>query len=177
LTEDTRGSLELLYDLTFDIARQVAASVVGEDQADDVAMDTMLRASDKLADGVPFEEVADLVPVIAYGIAVDEYRRLRDSREYAVDPKELRDTLAELEDNGTTLIQPGASLTGEEWRFSTDFDAALRSLTSDERDAFILTELRGLTVRDAAPLLGTSHMTVHRRAESARSQIREEIAA
>jgi len=113
---------------------------------------------------MPFEEVADLVPVIAYGLAVDEYRR--DARETPVDPKEARD-----------LLKPGAILTGEAWRFGTDFDAAVRTLTTHERDAFTLTELRGLTVRKAADVLDTSRMTVHRRAESARVQLREELAA
>lgn len=55
------------------------------------------------------------------------------------------------------------------------FDHSLRELDSDDRDAFILTELRGLTEREAAGLLDTSQPTIHRRAESARKTLRKEI--
>jgi RNA polymerase sigma factor (sigma-70 family) len=55
-------------------------------------------------------------------------------------------------------------------------DMALHTMPDDARDAYILTELRGLTERDAAEMLGVSQPTIHRRAEAARNFIREEIA-
>jgi RNA polymerase sigma-70 factor (ECF subfamily) len=61
--------------------------------------------------------------------------------------------------------------------FPVDFDLALRALPQEEREAFILTELRGLTVREAADVLGTSKSDVDRRASSARTSIRKELAA
>jgi RNA polymerase sigma factor (sigma-70 family) len=72
----------------------------------------------------------------------------------------------------------GASaLTFEDAEFRYDFDLAVRGLPENERDAFIVTELRGLSEREAADVLDTSQPTVHRRAEAARNQLREEIAA
>ena len=49
----------------------------------------------------------------------------------------------------------------------------LSSLTELDRQAWILTEMRGLTTREAAPLLGVDFTTVHRRAERARTNLKE----
>lgn len=57
-----------------------------------------------------------------------------------------------------------------------DLIRALDALPADERQAFALTELRGLTEREAASLLGVSQKTVNRRAEKARLTLREELA-
>jgi len=56
------------------------------------------------------------------------------------------------------------------------YDSLLK-LNGEERDAWILTELRGLTVREAADVLGTSFKTIHRRAEAARNYMQKELAA
>lgn len=85
-------------------------------------------------------------------------------------PVGLAPDVAELVELGyaTPLSQSLAS-------FPSAFDAAVRGLEGPERDAYILTELRGLTLREAADVLDTSHITVHRRAEVARHIVREEI--
>lgn len=49
----------------------------------------------------------------------------------------------------------------------------LAAVTELDRQAWILTEMRGLTHREAAPLLGVDHTTVHRRAERARTNLKE----
>lgn len=96
-------------------------------------------------------------------------KTLRDRRREA--PIGLLPDLAELEEE---RLSTGASM-GRSSFFPDAFDTALRGLPDDEREAFIVTELRGLPTREAADVLGTSHMTVHRRAESARLYIREEL--
>ncbi|MDE2101492.1 MAG: hypothetical protein KGL39_29875 [Patescibacteria group bacterium] len=63
------------------------------------------------------------------------------------------------------------------FELSTTLNDSLRVLGQDERDAFILTELRGLTEREAANVLDSSQPTVHRRAEAARNYIRRELIA
>lgn len=63
------------------------------------------------------------------------------------------------------------------FELSTTLNDSLRVLGQDERDAFILTELRGLTEREAADVLDSSQPTVHRRAEAARNYIRRELIA
>ncbi len=63
------------------------------------------------------------------------------------------------------------------FELSTTLNDSLRQLDAEARDAFILTELRGLTEREAAGVLDMSQPTVHRRAEAARNYIREELIA
>lgn len=58
------------------------------------------------------------------------------------------------------------------FRLADTLNDSLRTLSQEERDAFILTELRGLPVRDAALVIGTSKDTVHRRAEVARNFVK-----
>jgi len=69
----------------------------------------------------------------------------------------------------------GRALTPDDIEFQEAFDLALRSLDEPERNAFILTELRGLTVRDTGSLLGISPSTVSRHARAAQALIREEL--
>ena len=64
----------------------------------------------------------------------------------------------------------------DEGVFAGDFDRALRALPSEERDAYILTELRGLSQAEAGAVLGLSQPTVSRLRDAARTAIREEIA-
>lgn len=53
---------------------------------------------------------------------------------------------------------------------------AVTDLEYLDRAAWILTELRGLTTREAGLVLTVDHTTVHRRAERARAQIKEALA-
>lgn len=59
--------------------------------------------------------------------------------------------------------------------FRADFTRALRSLPKEERDAFAAIELRGLTQREAADLLGVSQPTIARRLDRASTLLREEL--
>lgn len=74
-------------------------------------------------------------------------------------------------------LSVGQPLTFETITFSQGFDRAVRDLPDNERDAYILTDLRGITDRAAADLLGISHMTVNRRSKAATIRLREELAA
>lgn len=123
--------------------------------AEDVAAEAVTR----VVEGKP----EHLLPLIVHGLAVDEYRR----RGKEIPAGFLRDDNLEL--------SQGQPLSFEDAEFHADFDTVLRELEEPERDAFILTELRGLTVREAADVLDTSKDTVHRRAERARLTVREEL--
>lgn len=70
---------------------------------------------------------------------------------------------------------PYPPLDFETAEFRADFDAAVRALPDEERDVFILTELRGLSARAAAGVVGTSPDTAERRAEAAHTFIRKEL--
>ncbi|MCZ2111325.1 MAG: sigma-70 family RNA polymerase sigma factor [Dehalococcoidia bacterium] len=60
--------------------------------------------------------------------------------------------------------------------FRADFDRAFRSLPRVEAEAFTATELRGLTLREAADVLDVHYATVSRRVDSARETLRKELA-
>ncbi len=70
-------------------------------------------------------------------------------------------------------------LVGEKERaaFRAKFDEAVRRLDPIDRDAFILTELRGLDTTEAGELLDLDQTRVSRRASAARAQIRKELLA
>ncbi len=53
---------------------------------------------------------------------------------------------------------------------------ALDTLPYEDAQAWAATEIQGLTVREAEPVLGTSYRTVARRAERARAQLAKELA-
>lgn len=93
-------------------------------------------------------------------------KTLRDRRRE--EPIGLLPDLAEMEES---LALRGRGLPF----FAEDFDRVVRDLPEIERDAFILTDLRGATDREAAELLGVSRMTVNRRADAARSLLRKEV--
>lgn len=59
--------------------------------------------------------------------------------------------------------------------FATDFDRALRGLPEDERAAFILYELRGLTNYETALHLGVLPSTVASRVDRAKTLLRKEL--
>lgn len=59
--------------------------------------------------------------------------------------------------------------------FRADFDRALRQLPWGQRAAFVLTELRGLTERETANVLGIDQATVNRRCEAARIFLKGEL--
>lgn len=154
-----------IFERQYDTALRVARKMLPESDAEDVASETMLRVGTRLSEGVPADGLEALVPIIAYGLAVDEYRR-----------GEIPAGLGQESDWLGHLIANQA-LTLEQDEFATAFDAGVRGLTEDDFAAFTLTDLRGLPERTAAGLLGTSQKTVNRRRGSARNFLREEITA
>jgi RNA polymerase sigma factor (sigma-70 family) len=111
-----------------------------------------------------------MLNAIVDGLRKNEHRD-RDRRPR---PAGSREDLAELVELGLATYQ---ALPIRLASFSDDFDRAVRGLDGPERDAFILTDLRGLTVREAADVLDVSFKTVARRTDSARADIREELIA
>ena len=59
---------------------------------------------------------------------------------------------------------------------SDSLHTGLRQVEYLDRNAFILTELRGLSTYEAADVLGIDQSTVSRRADRARRHIKEMIA-
>lgn len=152
------------YEAALERARKQAQRILGDlASAEDVASAAVTR----IAGGAD----PRFFGLIVNGLAIDEYRRR--GREYPVDTKEL----ISLEERGEDVLLQGSTLTLADVEFRADFDRALRALPAEERDAVILTDLRGLTVREASGVLDTSYVTVHRRAETARTFLKQEVAA
>lgn len=97
---------------------------------------------------------------IAFHKRADVYRR-RARREYAEEQAEIL--------HGTAIPNIETAI------FRADFDRAFRRLPRLNAEAFALIELRGLTERETAQILGVSQSTAHRRCEAARSLLAEEL--
>lgn len=152
------------YEAALERARKQAQRILGDlASAEDVASAAVTR----IAAGAD----PRFFGLIVNGLAIDEYRRR--GREFPVSAQELVD----LESRGEQVLLQGSTLTLADVEFRSDFDRALRALPAEERDALILTDLRGLNQREAADVLETSQPTVHRRAETARTFISQEVSA
>lgn len=145
------------------------------------AEDITATAFAKLAERAEAGHAPDarLLTKIVNDLLIDFYRRKRpevpvgdatriDAVLYPDDP-EIRSL------ERRTKVEYNAPLTPEVMEFRVGFDQALRALPEDERDAFILTDVRGLTTREAADVLAVDHSTVVRRAQAARNTLREEL--
>lgn len=129
-----------------------------------LAEDVAMTAFGKLGEAMERGSVPDpdkLLRVITYGLIADIARQ-GPTREVP------------LLDN---LPEPGVKGSGHVGLdFPETFDNVIRGLPKPQRDAFILTELRGLTVREAAGVLGIGRSTLSDRDLAAREQLRKELA-
>ena len=161
LTAEAEQRLGTLYRSEYRSIRRYFRKRLGENEAEDAAALVFVR----LARAYDAGRDPDL-GLIVNAVAVDEMRarRYRPSS-YGLKPGEIEEPVL-------YVVEPETS---PRRSFRAAFDTALRGLPGAERDAFILIELRGLTSREAAGVLDTSHMTIHRRAESARLTVAKEI--
>lgn len=188
MTESARRQLDELYRYQADAVRRSVARKIGREQAEDLVSRAFVRLAEKM-ENEPVKDAPALLGTIVSGLVTDHYRAKKRqpvlvdfagieqeaNRELAedADPQDPFHTFAARVQDALTVPMPD----DEDVRFRGDFNEALRALDTEERDAFILTELRGLPVRDAAEVLATSKDTVHRRAEAARTKLREELIA
>lgn len=169
LTDEVRAQLDDLYRYQADALRSSLARRVGTTNAEDIVSRAFVKLSEKLAQE-PGKNGSDLLGLIVSGLEKNYYRDQSTRLDIPVGLQDDLDRAA-----NTQHIQPG--LTFERQQFQQNLDLAVRDLPADEREVFILTELRGLTERDAADVLDISQPTVHRRAEAARTTVRKELIA
>jgi RNA polymerase sigma factor (sigma-70 family) len=160
LSEITRRD----FDDLFERATQQAQRILKDRQrAEDVAAEAMGRL-------VLGGKTRQQFTLIVHGLSVDALRKLGRETPWDISDGRWHEEHAE------DLLHLSQPLTFEQVEFRADFDRAVRALDEDDRQAFLLTEVRGLSTREAAPLLNVSDRTVARRAENARAQIKEAIA-
>ena len=151
----------------FDRGTRQALKILRDRQlSEDVATEALGRL---VMDGAERRHFA----LIVKRIALDKYRQREARHESPVGELE---TFEGLEEQGRDVLWQGAPLTVEQVEFRTDFDQAVRDLPIElDRQAFLLTTVRGLTYREAAEVLDIDHTSVHRHAERARTQIKEAL--
>lgn len=163
MTPEATRQLGDLYRLQADALTARLARKVGREDAEDIVMQAFVRLGERL-EREPVKDAPALLGTIITGLLKNHYR---DS-----DARATRETpVGEFHDE----LHPVHDLTLDDLEFSEDLDAALRGLDEDIRDAFILTELRGLTLREAGDVLGVDNTTVMRRAERARQELVQQI--
>lgn len=97
------------------------------------------------------------------------------SLDRATDVIRVRAKRAKLYEKIEPLFAGQAIPTIEGAMFRADFDRAFRGLPREQAEAFALTELRGLTERETAEVLGVHQSTVNRRCEAARTYLQKEL--
>ena len=191
-SSSTNALLEEAYAAHYPrIRKWLRGKFTDKERAEDLAVETFLTLARMLEAGKRPKDMEAYLMSLAEGRARNEKKRLSRS------PEELMDgipaALARFEDNrGIELEEEVAKtyardleplewvgtpppLTPEDVEFRADFDSALRELPECERDAFILTELRGLTVREAADVLGVARSTVDDRVAAARARLKSAL--
>jgi DNA-directed RNA polymerase specialized sigma24 family protein len=142
-------------------ATRQAERILGDfASAEDVAAEAVSRL---VAGSSP-----DYLGLIVNGLALDEY----DRRKRFIPYGDMTRDHGLLDIDQLPHVQ---YLTPAAASFRRGFDTGVRALPSADRDAFLLTDVRGLTEREAAHILGTSQPTVHRLRDTARLFLKETI--
>jgi DNA-directed RNA polymerase specialized sigma24 family protein len=172
LTDTDRGLLQSLYERHAEEVRDLIFFKTGlPETAEDLMQDAFVKLAGQIERGMtdnPRARLFDPDPSrgIISGLVVDFWRA--GGCELPKAPEEIEDIV----DSGRgTLMFPPLQPTG----FPDAFDGALRELGEPERDAFILTDLRGLSEQAAGALVGVSQPTISRRRTAAITSIREEL--
>jgi len=151
---------------------ELSRKVLPED-AEDLVSRAFERLSERFSSGRTIENGEALLNVTLSALLKNHYRdkaRLRQ-KEIPVGLTYELDAIAEGE--GIAHLD---EVDYDDYEFRQEFDSAIRDLHDEERDAFILTELRGLSQIEAGEVLGVSHQTIMRRADRARASIGKELA-
>lgn len=177
MTTSVQAAFEALYSQDYDgLVRRAAGKTESREDAEDIVARSFTKLWRHIENGYRDDLGARLNQIIDSGLK--DYWQAQASRRAIETPVGGPMDVAYAEDstrkNGlTALTVPYATI--EDVEFRTDFDRALRGVDEPYRDAFILTDIRGLSQYEAADLLGIDQATVSRRADIARAQIRKEL--
>lgn len=171
---DMRRSLEHpaefspVFDRHFDAVHRYLHRRVGRELADDLAAETFLIAFEQRARFIGREDIG--VRPWLYGIATNLLRR-----RWRVERRQLR-AYARTGIDEAVLLDTDASVSrADASRRGAQLAAALARLRPDDRDAFLLIKLTGLTYTEAAAALELSPGTVATRVRRARELLAREL--
>lgn len=184
-TDRVRRAFEALYSESWaDTVREARTILRGYSDPADVAATAYTRLWAEVTEGRA-EHLHERLMELTRTIAATEVTRGRREEQYLGYEREYvglhdPDTLDDLyvttgREGGTHAPDIAAMslppLTQDRHHFDVEFDAAVRSLTPKQREAFVLTELRGLSTVEAASTLSITDSAVRHRRLSARKSI------
>lgn len=135
--------------------------IIGPWAAEDVAHDAFLAISRAIMAGKTLADAEAMLWPTAARLALNHIRD--EAWEEAMDLTTISDRIEV------------PALSAESGLFGSGLNDALDAMPNDYRSAWVLTELRGLSGREAGELLGIDQSTVSRRSEMARRYIVKEL--
>ena len=152
------GRSEEWADLAVEVRRAISRKIDDPDTVEDLVQDVFVRVAsrqEQLRDG---ERLAAWVGRIARSIVVDHYRRTRPA-------EPLPESVAEETPDDVVETAPLARFVGRK----------IESLPEHYRDVLRLTEIEGITQREAAERLGVSLSALKSRVLRGRAMLEEEL--
>lgn len=141
---------------------RLCRAMVGPDDADDVWSETFLSAMGAYPDLRPDSNLAAWLTTIAHRRSIDQLRRRARTRHNSSD--DVADRLVDAPgDMSGDVVDPDLSDT---------LDAALRSLTPNQRAAVTAHHVVGLSYAEIATMLGISEPAARRRAADGIANLR-----
>jgi len=168
VTAATQERLASLWLEKYSTTRDYIARALRDyELAEDLAVQAFMQLGQKMEAGQA-PDPAGLLNTITHGLVVDVRRkRINGPEVYSLD-EELRK-----DDAWASAI----SYDPPENTFTSDFDRAVRALPEEDRDAFLLSDVRGLLDEEVSEVLDVPLRTVQRRLSRARAAMRKELAA
>lgn len=159
---DAWATIAPLYDRQDEYVQYARRFVKDQTDAEDVCHEAFMALKKRLESGRKVKK-----PAAYLRLEIRQAAKIRNR-----DDTRIRDTHPSL----ATLTEARQLDTAGEALFSVSFNSALSALDDQERAAFVLCELRGLTQYEAAQQMGVSQQTVSLLYEDARRSLAEEMA-
>ena len=148
----------------------VAARLVGPDDAEDVTMETFLRAWQAVNQFNGRASLKSWLYRIAYNCAIDTLRQRKRRREVYPEPDEDgRGPLEQIED--TAAVHPAETIERQET--GDELDDALRQLPHEHRTVLLLRYADGLSYKEIATVTGIPIGTVMSRIFNGKRKLRK----
>lgn len=174
VTDAVQREYEALY-LNRNALRHVAktslhrVAVPVADVLDEAFLALWRDVAEKGVDGSLADHVCAYINRAGWKLARRALKLGQHEQSYGLDASTVEEEAALLDPTPYLAMTPARD------RFAAAFDNAVRSLSPKQREAFILTQLRGATQHEASEILGISQRSVSERVARATDAIRETL--